>query len=188
MALKEFIQSCLDQNHKSLLRYVEGLTPAELSWCPDPQCMSIGFLLWHSARAQDFLIQSLAKGTAQIWEEGWAERFNRAPANPRDVGFGFTVEQVQAFQVPAMSVLLGYVDATQAHALEHLREVEDEALVGTKVNSPMGGQLSLASVYQQFIWEMNQHGGQIAYLRGMQRGIEDSTFAGGVFEAAKAAA
>ena len=39
--------------------------------------------------------------------------------------------------------------------------------------SPVGGRFTLASLYQQLIWEMNQHGGQMAYLRGLQRGIED---------------
>jgi hypothetical protein len=39
-------------------------------------------------------------------------------------------------------------------------------------------------MFQQLIWEFNQHGGQIAYLRGMQRGIEDPAYSGGALEAA----
>jgi len=35
-------------------------------------------------------------------------------------------------------------------------------------------------MFQQVIWEFNQHGGQMAYLRGMLRGIEDSRYTGGV--------
>lgn len=55
------------------------------------------------SRAEDFLIQSLIKGAPQLWETGWAERFHRAPANPMDNGFGFTADQVAAFQLPAVS-------------------------------------------------------------------------------------
>ena len=148
MALKEFIRRCLDQNYQSLLRSVEGLTPEELSWRPDPQCNSIGFLVWHSGRAQDFLVQTVIKGVPQISEEGWADRFNRSPASPRDAGFGLTAEQLEAFQVPSVSVLLGYVEATRAKALEHLERMDDTTLESVTVAGPMGGQLALADVYQ----------------------------------------
>jgi hypothetical protein len=55
------------------------------------------------------------------------------------------------------------------------------------VASPFGGWLTLASVYQQLIWEVNQHGGQIAYLRGMQRGIENPMQLSSVWEGARQA-
>jgi hypothetical protein len=187
MALKEFIQRCLEQNTTSLLQSLDGLTPQELAWCPDPQCMSIGFIVWHTSRAEDFLIQTLIKGVPQLWEESWAERFHRAPANPMDIGFGFTAEQVAACQLPAASELLAYAAATRASALAYLQEVDDATLEQVTVASPFGGRLTLASVYQQFIWEVNQHGGQIAYLRGMQRGIENPMQLSSVFAGAQQA-
>ena len=36
MTLVEFIQQCSDQNYRSIVRCLEGLTPDELSWGPDP--------------------------------------------------------------------------------------------------------------------------------------------------------
>jgi hypothetical protein len=185
MALKEFIQRCLEQNSTSLLQSLEGLTSQELTWCPDPQCMSIGFIVWHISRAEDLLIQTVIKGVPQLWEEGWAARFHRAPANPRDTGVGFTAEQVAAFQLPAASELLAYAAATHANAVAYLQGVDDATLEQRTVPSPFGGRLTLASVYQQFLWEVNQHGGQIAYLRGMQRGIENPMDHGSVFGKAK---
>jgi uncharacterized damage-inducible protein DinB len=187
MPLKEFIQRCLEQHSTSLVQSLDGLTPQELAWCPDPQCMSIGFIVWHMSRAEDFLIQSLIKGAPQLWETGWAERFHRAPANPMDNGFGFTAEQVAAFQLPAASELLAYAEATRTNAVAYLQSVDDATLEQVTVASPFGGRLTLASVYQQFIWEVNQHGGQIAYLRGMQRGIENPMQIGSVFEGAQQA-
>ncbi len=185
MALKEFIERCLDQQHAALVKAVDGLSPQELSWRPDPQCMSIGFVVWHLARAQDLIVQTVAKGAPQLWEGEWADRFNRSPGNPQDLGFGFMAEQLEAFQVPPVSVLRGYLEATRANALEHLRGLDDATLEGVKVASPLGGQLTLASLYQQMVWELNQHGGQVAYLRGMQRGIEDPMDIGAVFGAAR---
>ncbi len=63
--------------------------------------------------------------------------------------------------------------------------MDDATLESTSVAGPVGGQLTLTSVYQQMVWELNQHGGQIAYLRGMQRGIEDPMDVGTVFESAR---
>jgi hypothetical protein len=188
MALKEFIQRCLEQNSTSLAQSLDGLTPQELAWCPGQQCMSIGFMVWHMSRAEDFLIQTLIKGQPQLWEQGWAERFHRIPAQPMDIGFGFTAEQVAAFQLPAASELLAYAEATRSNALAYLQGVDEAALDRVTVASPFGGQLTLATVYQQFIWEVNQHGGQIAYLRGMQRGIENPMQLSSVFEGAKQSA
>ncbi len=185
MALKEFIEKCLDQQYAALVKAVEGLSAQELSWRPDAQCMSIGFIVWHSARAQDLMVQTVAKGAPQLWEGEWAERCGRSPADPMDLGFGFMAEQLEAFQVPPVPVLRGYIDATRANALEHLRGLDDATLEGVRVASPLGGQVSLASVYQQMVWELNQHGGQIAYLRGIQRGIEDPMDIGTVWGAAR---
>ncbi len=185
MALKDFIEGCLDQQHAALLQALEGLNAEELSWRPDPRCMSIGFVVWHVARVQDFLIQTVAKSAPQLWEGEWADRLNRSPGDPQDMGFGFMDEQLEAFQVPPVSVLLGYLEVTRANILEHLRGLDDASLEEVKVASPMGGQLTLASLYQQTIWELNQHGGQIGYLRGMQRGIEDPMDIGTVWGAAR---
>ena len=185
MALKELIQRCLEQNSVSLLQALDGLTPQELAWCPSPQCMSIAFIVWHTSRAEDWLIQTLIQGVPQLWETGWAERFHRTPAASLDLGFGFTAEQVAAFQPPAAAELLAYAHATRANALAYLHGLDDATLERVTVTSPFGGQLTLASVYQQFIWEVNQHGGQIAYLRGMQRGIENPMQLSSVFEGAQ---
>ena len=57
----------------------------------------------------------------------------------------------------------------------HLRSLDDNSLSTTWVDSPAGGKFTLSTEYLQMIWEMNQHGGQMAYVRGMQKGIEDPT-------------
>lgn len=82
MALKEFIQRCLEQNAVSLFQALDGLTPQELAWSPSPQCMSIAFIVWHTSRAEDWLIHTLIPRGPQLWEKGWAERFHR-PQLPR---------------------------------------------------------------------------------------------------------
>ena len=89
MTLVEFIQNCLDQNYRSLVRCLEGLMPEELSWRPNPQCMSIGFIAWHYDRILDMWM-ARCRDAPQLWEESWADKMGRSPAQPLDNGVMFT--------------------------------------------------------------------------------------------------
>ncbi len=180
MTLVEFFRRCFDQNHKSVVRSVNGLTPQELSWRPDPQCMSVGFIVWHCGRVLDTWFQTRVRGVPQLWEEGWDSKFNRP--NVPGGGFSFTADQLEAFQVPDVSALMGYAEAAKAKAMEYLQGLDDEALERVMVPNPAGDPITLATLFQQLVWELNQHGGQIAYLRGMQRGIEDRRYTCGVLK------
>ena len=180
MALKEFIQRCLDQNYRSLVRSIDGLSAEQVAWHPSPESNSTGFLVWHYARVLDRWIQTRIRGVPQLWEEGWAEKLGRAPADPNDAGFGFDPEQMHAFMIPEALLLMSYAKVAKDNAMTYLEGVDDAILESTKITNPYGGELTVATVFQQLIWELNQHGGQIAYLRGMQRGLADSRYTGGV--------
>ena len=64
-------------------------------------------------------------------------------------------------------------------AMEFLQGLNDDTLDKTVIMA-RGGEINLSTLFQQVIWEFNQHGGQMAYLRGKQRGLEDTTYTGGV--------
>ena len=179
MTLVEFIQQCLDQNYRSIVRCLEGLTPDELSWRPNAHCMSIGFIAWHYSRVLDMWIQFRSKAVPQLWEEGWADRMGRSPAEPLDVGYAFTEDQLAEFEVAPLQLLLDYAEEAKDKAMQFLKDLEDDALDKTVITT-MRGEINLTTLFQQLLWEFNQHGGQMAYLRGMLRGIEDSAYTGGV--------
>ena len=183
MTLVEFIKRSLEQHYDSMARAVEGLTQSEVSWAPNPQSMSIGFLVWHYGRTLDRWIHMRVLETNQVWVQGWADRFNRLPPDPNDTGYGFTGRQVQEFQSPPASVLLEYALAAKNKTIEFLDTLDDDALERVTIANPRGGQINLATMFQQLIWESNQHGGQIAYLRGLQKGLEDPAYSGGMLEA-----
>ena len=179
MAVVEFIQRCLDQNYRSLVYCLEGLTPEELSWRPNLHCMSIGFIAWHYCRVMDMWIVERCKGVPQLWEKSWADKMGRSPADPRDVGFRMDEEQLEQFQVPSLSLLLDYAKEVSDEALGFLQGINDDTLEKTVITAQRG-EIGMSTMFQQVIWEFNQHGGQMAYLKGMQRGMQDNTFTGGV--------
>ena len=94
MALKEFIKESFDNNWEWLVRYVDGLTQDEIEFVPNDQCHSIGFIVWHYGRALDMWVQSLAKQEQQLYEREWAETVGFCEPEPMNVGFGYTVDDL----------------------------------------------------------------------------------------------
>ncbi len=182
MTLQDFVIGCLEQHYNAMVRSVDGLSHAELSWMPTPECSSIGFLLWHYGRTQDRWIHSRLQSAPQLWEQGWAERLGQEVNDPNETGYGYGPEKLAAFHVPDSGILLRYADATLQAARDYLGSRTEEDFDGIAVINPRGGTMTLANMFQQLLWEFNQHGGQMAYLRGMQRGLEDSRYSGGLLE------
>ena len=68
-------------------RAVDGLTPEQLAFRPDPEANSIAWLVWHLTRIQDDHVADVAEAE-QVWtSEGWVERFG-LPFDPGDTATG----------------------------------------------------------------------------------------------------
>lgn len=182
MRLNNFVSGCLEHHYNSMLRSVEGLSSEEMRWMPTPECSSIGFLVWHYGRTLDRWIHSRLQDVPQLWDQGWAVRLGQEVNNANDTGYGYGPEQLAAFQPPDTTVLLAYAAAALEAAKTYLASCTDADFDTIPVVNPRGGTMTLANLCQQLLWEFNQHGGQIAYLRGMQRGLEDSSYSGGLLE------
>ena len=101
----EFIQTGLANTKRILDRTLDGLTPAELKWQPRPDANSIGLILFHMIRTEDFFVQSLLQGKPQLWEsEKWYQKFSKTTS---DSGSHYTAEQVAAFIVPEINGFAG---------------------------------------------------------------------------------
>ena len=183
MELKEFVQGCFNQHYNSMIRAIDGLTPAEMAWTPNDQCSSIAFLVWHYGRTLDRWLHTRLKGDAQVWEiSEWAKRLGRAPAKSDDTGYGFTIDDLKAYKAPDRGDLLDYIAAVHKDAVEFFESLSQTDFDNLIVTNPRGGTINLAIMCQQLLWEFNQHGGQIGYLRGQQRGLEDPGYSGGLLE------
>ena len=182
MQLRDFVKGCLEQHYNAMTRSVDGLSQDELAWMPTPECSSIGFLVWHYGRTLDRWIHSRLQDVPQLWEQGWAERLGQQHIGADDTGFGYGPEELASFSTPDGAVMLQYARAALDAANQHLDALGDAEFDGIEVLNPRGGSMTLANMCQQLLWEFNQHGGQIAYLRGMQRGLEDPRYSGGLLE------
>ncbi|WP_342372440.1 DUF664 domain-containing protein [Propioniciclava soli] len=150
-------------------RFAEGISESvtdldedALRWRPAPDANPIGWIAWHVLRVQDDHLAELG-GVQQAWfAQGWQERF-ALPYDEDAHGYGQSADEVSAWRGTA-DHLAGY--AADVHALTRrvLVKLSDyERVVDESYDPPVTAASRLVSVVN----EVNQHLGQIAYLRGM---------------------
>ena len=128
-------------------------------------------ILWHLVRCEEVLVQSMIQQKPQVWElEKWHEEFN-LPENPMDVGYGYTAEQIAAFPVPEPSALLAYANAVRSQTVDCVKSMTSDKF-NEVLQTPFFGEITIAKLFGQLLCEVTLHIGQIAYLRGLQRGLD----------------
>ncbi|MGC4807535.1 mycothiol transferase [Micromonospora sp. DT233] len=144
---------------------VEGLSPEQLRRAPAPGANPIGWLVWHLTRVQDHHVADVL-GAEQIWVTGdWAGRFGLT-ADPDDIGYGHTPEQVAAVAPQSAQALLDYFDAVARRTRDYLaglRPADLDRVVDESWDPPVTLGVRLVSVADDDL----QHAGQAAYVRGL---------------------
>ena len=163
-AVREILRDSFTRLVEHVEDVTDGLTDAVSFHRPTPEANSICWLVWHSARVQDFQLCELA-GVEQVWlRDGWVDRF--ALDLPRDAhGYGHSAEDVGKVRVPA-ELLAGYYRAVYKVSLEYVASVTPEELariVDTRWTPPVTASARLVSI----IDDCAQHLGQAAYVRGI---------------------
>jgi hypothetical protein len=166
-AVRELLRDCFTRLIEHVDDLTDGLTEDVSFFRPTPDANSIAWLIWHSARVQDFQVCDIA-GTEQIWlRDGWADRF--ALDLPRDAhGYGHSAEDVGKVRAPA-GLLAGYYRAVHKETLAYITTVTPDELgriVDTRWNPPVTASARLVSI----IDDCAQHLGQAAYVRGIAPG------------------
>ncbi len=166
MEAKELILRSLEQSQGYLARALDGLTQEEVAWSPGAECNSIAFILWHTARVEDYMVNRVALREKELYEvEGWQEKLG-TPVK----AYQYTVEELQAWPVPKLEVLRGYADAVREKILVFLKSASPEKL--SEVSRPDRSPDSIGVILGRISTEIALHVGQIAYLRGVQRGLD----------------
>ena len=169
MELKEYICIELEDLGRELTTIMNGLTQQELTWRPACGCNSIGLILFHMARLEDWFVQARMQNETEVWEiEKWYQKLNLAE---NEAGSHYTVEQVNAFPVPKLKDLLAYHDAVRARTLNYLESLTASTF-DSKITLPWTGEITVAATFSIMIGHASQHIGEMSYLRGLQRGLD----------------
>ena len=175
MELREFLSGLLDFNWNVVKRALDGLEPEELARRPTAETNSIAWLMWHTSRDEDYLI-SLAQQRSQLWvREKWHEKFNIEPSSAeydfKDIGVGQSAEEAASFMVNDANILIGYYLAVRQNTKDYLKTLTPSDLDEEMTDPWSQGTTRLVDYFYCILDEALAHGGQIAYLRGLYRGM-----------------
>ncbi len=146
---------------------LEGLTAEERRFRPTPESNHIDFLVWHLARVEDDWLQRFARRTDTVWQtEGWYERLGLPE---KESGNRYSVDQVAGLPDYELYTMLAYYDSVRASTLQYLDGLSHDDLETCPRPDRRPGK-TIAAMFSHIIVEQAQHTGQIAYLRGVQRG------------------
>ena len=166
METTELILRSLEQSQRYLTRALDGLAQEEAAWSPTPECNSIAFILWHMTRVEDFFVNRVIQREKELYEtEGWQEKLG-TPVK----AYQYTVEELQAWPSPNLEVLREYANSVREKTLTFLNSVPPERL--SEVPRPYRSPDSIGITLGHMSTEIALHVGQIAYLRGLQRGLD----------------
>ncbi len=165
MDVSELFAELFSRVHGHVHGVLDGLATEDLSAVPEPGSNPIGWLLWHLARVQDMHIAEILEQD-QVWvEPGWAERFGLA-ADPANVGYGHSPEQVLAVRPESPEAIRDYYAEVEERTKTLVAALTTESLdrvVDTRWDPPVTLGVRLASIADDDI----QHAGQAAYVKGL---------------------
>lgn len=155
---------------------LEGLTSEELAWRPQGDCNPISFIAWHMARVEDRYVHHFAMAAEEVWvKNSWFAQYGLAAS---DTGLRFTVEQVAAFPAISLDLLSGYMAEVRRETSAYLQQLQGQDLdivpgwfAFAPHIPPRSDQWSIGHMFRQLFGELNQHLGQVSYLRGMVKGF-----------------
>jgi uncharacterized damage-inducible protein DinB len=169
MTYKDAVLNGLDEFLQDLKKAVDGLTAEELRFQASPTSNHITWLVWHMSRVEDNWLTRVS-GTDSVWDTGsWAGKTG-VTGDEYTRGNNDTMEEVVALPDVPIPTLLEYYDAVRVRTLGVLDGMSEDDMAITHEN-PRYGAVTNAWIFGHIIVEEAQHLGQIAFIRGMQRGL-----------------
>ncbi len=170
MELKELVSATFDRIWAATDRALDGLTDQEIAVRPNEHSNSIGWIAWHMARVEDRWLSWANGKSSQQWMTGWAKRLGM-PEDPNYAGGGMTPEQVAQFKTPTVQQLKDYAAATRQATKAYIQSLTP-AHFDQEIETFFGRKMTIGQVCSHLVCELNQHAGQIAYLRGYFKGYQ----------------
>lgn len=164
---KGFIKSVLNDLKMNLDTIIDGLTQEEISWKPKDTLNSIGLILFHTFRTEDFFIQELVRVKTQIWEKDkWYEQFG---LTAEERGRHYQEEQVKTFVTPELRLLIEYDTSVRRETERYVSGLTEDEY--HRIVTTPRGERPVSGFLNSIITHRAQHTGEISYLRGLQRGL-----------------
>ena len=167
----QIVDAGLNEVFGDLKNALDGLDEYELHWRPTLESNSIDWIVWHMARTEDYWINTRLCERETVWvSQGWRERIG---VFVEGTGFAQTLEQIRAMPELDVPVLLAYYEAVRTRTVEFFTHEMEEDDLGKVLGMRGAEPMTCASVLGHLLAELAQHLGQVAYIRGIMRGLNN---------------
>ena len=169
MDFKDLIRFGFDKYLDYLKKALSGLTPQERRFQPTPESNHIDFTVWHMARVEDDWIQRFAQRARTVWQrDNWHGELGLPE---KESGFQYTAQQVSEMPAFSMDRMLDYYGAVRVETYKYLDSISEDDL-GAEPHPRRPG-FTVGEMFSHLMIEEAQHVGQVAYIRGIQRGLDN---------------
>ena len=166
-SFKDAVKAGMTEYLDDLKEKLDGLIEAETRWQASLDSNSIQWLVWHMARVEDSWMNNNIAGGESVWNTGgWAAKTGIIYDNS---GYGQSADDVRAMPDSNMSDLVQYYDAVRSAAFKVIDGTNDEDM--DNVFTRGGRSVTWSWILGHVIVEESQHLGQVAFVRGLIRGL-----------------
>ena len=169
MDFRDVVRSGLDEYLEGLEQALDGLTPVELAWRPSPSSNNIRWQVWHMARVEDRWVNSYLRQSTEVWiADNWYSKFG---LQSEDHGARQTAEAAATMPELPLADLMDYYAEVRKSTIAYLEELTDDDLGKCYSHPRTNPGPTVNWVLAHLLVEEAQHLGQVAYVRGMLRGL-----------------
>lgn len=168
MNAAQVLQMQIERLLQEFKNTVSNLDAKQLVWRPAPDANSIGFSVWHSARAWDMYLTFLDGAEDTYVTHGWTERFgfDTEGRGINAAGSEFTEEDVGLVK-PQPTTLIEYVDAVFVRTKRYLGNASADDLA-QQVRVPWWPEVKPKGfIVAHIIRHSYQHLGEAQYAKGL---------------------
>lgn len=167
---KRAIISGLEEYLQLLNKSIEGLSLSELKWQPSLESNNIIYLLWHMGRVEDNWINQVIGGKESVWiRNGWNKKF---PFDENDYGKGYGKQDLANLPEMNKEQLMDFYNDQRIESIKVIENLSSEDL--KKQYKRLSGELKSGHwILGHVLVEESQHLGQVAYIRGMIKGLNN---------------
>ena len=169
----KIVDAGLKETFEDLETALDGLTEDELNWRPTLDSNCVSWLVWHMARVEDNWVNIRLREGESIWEsDSWSQRLG---VEVQGNGWGQSAEEIRSMVQIDVPAAMEYYNAVRTATTRYFEEEMHEEDLSAVVKHPSGDSRldwTYDRVLGHLLAEEAQHLGQVAYLRGMMRGLD----------------
>ncbi len=166
MSAIDFIKDSFDSIHGSFRDARDGQSDEQIHFVPDGESHSVAWILFHTTRIEDLMINGICQDRPHIFVEGnYAERIGFPTES---YGTGQTTEEAREVHIDDMDAFTEYAEAVYDATNAFLAAMSDDSELEREVQLGQRTETVSDNIRLHLITHLNGHRGEVNLIRGMQ--------------------